>query len=170
MRSQGTFTLSDIPRIEITGHPLLRARTDRPAPPSGRQAQVSAQHAVAVALLRGRAGLAEFSDSAAADPALRAVAGRVSLVDDAGLAVDAARVTLVAHDGAANSCLVEHARGGLARPLSDADLEHKLISLAEHGSSSGGSKIDVRRLIAALWSLDRIEDAASIMSMAGGES
>jgi 2-methylcitrate dehydratase PrpD len=62
------FSFADVERVTLTGHPLLRERTDRPNIRLGREAQVSAQHSVAVALARGRAGLAEFTDESVAKP------------------------------------------------------------------------------------------------------
>ena len=56
-------------------NPLAVERTDRPEPRNALEARLSAHHAVAVAALRGRAGLAEFSDAAAIDPSFRRSAG-----------------------------------------------------------------------------------------------
>src|SRR5262249_2731465 len=58
-----------IARVMVRGHPLLRERTDRPEVADGRSAKVSLQHSVAVALLSGAAGLAQYGDEAVADPA-----------------------------------------------------------------------------------------------------
>src|ERR1700716_3583377 len=48
-------------------------RADRPAVETGREAKVSIQHSVAVALLEGAAGLAQYEDRSVADPAIRAL-------------------------------------------------------------------------------------------------
>lgn len=156
--------VADIERIEITGHPLLRERTDRPNARSGRESQVSAQHAVAAALLRGRAGLAEFSDACVAEPALRALGAKVCFVDDAGYAVESARVTLHMAGRAAQVRFVAQARGSTARPLSDADLEDKLRALTQYG----GSGCDADALIGAVWELDKADDAGALMALAAG--
>ena len=159
------LSIAAIERIEITGHPLLRERTDRAHVVTGREAQVSAQHAVAVALTRGRAGLAEFSDACVAEPALRALGGKVAFVDDANYAVESARVTI--RMGPARpplSCLIEQARGSTARPLSDVDLEQKLKDLALYGKSG----CDPQPLIAAIWALDGAADAGALMPLAAG--
>ena len=154
-----------IDRVEITGPALLRERTDRPHAASGREAQVSGQHAVAVVLTRGRAGLPEFSDECATDPALRALGARVSFVDDDRYAVDAARVTVLMRGGARLSRLIEHARGGAVRPLTDADLEQKLKDLNEYG----GAGADADALIEAVWSLETAADAGALMRLAAGD-
>jgi 2-methylcitrate dehydratase PrpD len=69
-------------RLSIRLHPLAIERTDRPEPRNAIEARLSAQHAAAVAFLRGRAGVEEFSDAAAVDPEIAAMRRRVSIVRD----------------------------------------------------------------------------------------
>jgi 2-methylcitrate dehydratase PrpD len=171
LHRDSAMAASDLERIELTGHPLLRERTDRPAPRSGREAQVSAQHAVAVSLLLGRAGLDEFSDAAVADPpgkdiAGRDIAGKVVFVDDDRFPVESATVTLHLRGGSRLSHHVAAARGSLAAPLDDAALEAKLRNLA----AWGGSGCAPEPLIDAVWSLDRRADAGSLMPLAAAPS
>jgi 2-methylcitrate dehydratase PrpD len=158
--------LADVARVELTGHPLLRERTDRAAPHSGREAQVSAQHAVAVSLARGKAGLDEFSDACVAEPHWRAFADRLVFIDDANYGIEAATVALHLRDGRTLTHHVEAARGSLAAPLRDEDLEHKLTELAAWGRSGCAPA----PLIGALWSLDSREDAGTLMPLAAGKA
>lgn len=166
LAAEAPVEVDRIERVELVGNPLLRERTDRPRPASGREAQVSAQHGIAVALASGRAGLAEFSDAAVADPASRRLADRVVFTDDPALTIDAVRLTLHLQDGSARHARVDAARGCLARPLSDADLERKLVALARHGDSG----CDPRPLIDAVWALDRTDDAGALMALAAGHA
>jgi 2-methylcitrate dehydratase PrpD len=156
------LSVEDIERVKIVGHPLLRERTDRPDVLTGREAQVSAQHGAAVALSRGKAGIAEFSDGAVADPTLQALGRKVSFEDDERYAVDAARVTVRLRSGSPLECFVEHAYGGPARAMSDADLASKLDRLMAHG----GLRRDPAPLIRALAELERVPDAARVMTLA----
>ena len=116
---------------------------------SGREAQVSAQHAVAVSLQRGRAGLDEFSDEAVLDASLRELGSKLVFVDDPRFAVDSAQVNLRLRGGSSIDSLVEHAYGGGERPMSDADLELKLRQLMRHA----GVLRDPSPLIDAVWAL-----------------
>ncbi|ALM84566.1 MmgE/PrpD family protein [Bordetella sp. N] len=154
-----------IASIELRGHPLLRQRTDRPGITSGRQSQVCAQHAVAVALVRGRAGLAEFSDKAVADPQLRTLGTRVVFRDDPAMSVDAVEVSVEFADGKRLHRAISAPRGSLARPLEDHDIETKLRELNRYG----GADIDADRLIDAVWSLDKATDASLPMRLAAGK-
>jgi 2-methylcitrate dehydratase PrpD len=106
--------------IVVSLHPLAVERADRPEPRNAIEAKLSAHHAVAVAALRGRAGLAEFSDAAAADPALQAFRRRVRVVPDDQLDKMAAVIT-------AGETVI---RAPASRPMDDARLEAKLRELA----------------------------------------
>ncbi|WP_285424615.1 MmgE/PrpD family protein [Pseudomonas sp. efr-133-TYG-103a] len=157
-----TWALEDIERIELTGHPLLRQRTDRPDIRLGRQSQVSAQHAVAVSLATGRAGLAEFSDAAVSDQRLRALYGRLQFVDDADYPVESAQVRIVFHSGSVLTRTLDVSLGSLDAPLSDHFLEDKLRDLAAYGRSG----CEPQPLIDALWKLEHSNDAGALMRLA----
>lgn len=157
-----TWSLEQISRIELVGHPLLRERTDRPHIRLGRESQVSAQHAVAVSLATGKAGLAQFSDAAVADPVLRALYPRLVFSDDPDYSVEAAEVRVWLDSGQMLCQRVAVARGGLTAPLSDAELESKLAELSVYG----GSGCAAQPLLDALWSLDTAADAARPMALA----
>ena len=125
LHAKGGFDAADVASVELTGHPLLRQRADRPGVTTGRSAQVSAQHAVAVSLLRGRADLAAFSDAAVADPDIRAFGEKLTFRDDPASALDAVQVRLRLTDGQEILHAVSAAKGGLGHPMSDADLAGK---------------------------------------------
>ena len=158
--------LDAIERIELIGHPLLRQRTDRPNVATGRESQVSAQHAVAVALTRGKAGLAEFSDEAVADTSLRALGQKISFIDDASFAVEAATVRLYLQRGQRLEVAIDIARGARAKPLSDRDIENKVRTLCEYG----GSGCDPEPLIEAVWSIERAVDVGQLMQRVAGHA
>jgi 2-methylcitrate dehydratase PrpD len=153
--------LNDVQRIELRGHSLLRQRTDRPAVTSGRASQVCAQHAVAVSLLRGRAGLPEFSDEAVQDPQIRRLGERLHFVDDDRYAIDAATVSLQFAHREAMSLHIDHARGSVNRPLSDAELETKFRTL----SCSCLDPVQADRIIQTIWNLDQLDQASEVMRL-----
>lgn len=151
-----------ITAIELTGHPLLRQRTDRPDIQTGRESQVSAQHAVPVALLRGSAGLDAFSDEAVADPVVRALGKRVQFHDDETYSVDSAQVVVRFDDHTTEQEHVRIARGAIKRPLTDSELETKLRELCVYGRSG----CDADRLIDAIWNIEDADDAGQLVKLA----
>ena len=164
LRRRHSLAAVDIARVTVRGHPLLRLRTDRPEPASGRDAKVSAQHSVAVAFLDGAAGIAQYEDAAVAEPRVLELRQRVVVEEDPGIPVETALVTVATTDGRSLVCHLTEARGTPARPMSDAELEAKFRDLAHHGAPG----IDAEALLAALWGLDGAADAAAAVRLAGG--
>jgi 2-methylcitrate dehydratase PrpD len=130
-------------RAEITGvtlrcNPLVPELMGREQPEDGLESRFSARHGVAVGLLYGRAGLAEFSDAVATAPEVASLRSLITLDADPAVARDAAvlRVTRGPASGAppgsaqaAIEVTVAHARGSAALPLSDADVLDKARAL-----------------------------------------
>jgi len=163
-KQPGTVELirSQLSAITLTGHPLLQQRTDRPQVNSGRASQVSAQHAVAVSLLRGQAGLAEFSDQAVNQPEVRRVGEKVRFKVDETYDIDAATVTLEFKTHANISLHVEHARGSVKYPLTDADIEKKFEKLSSNHLSSR----QMREFTNMIWNLEKTSDVSVLMHLA----
>lgn len=159
------FLVEDVQSVQLVANPLLRVRTDRPFVNSGRQSQVSAQHAVAVVLERGRAGLDDFSDEAVAEMSAKGMSTKVSFIDDATLNIEAVRLCVMTNDGAIHRAEVGSATGSSKNPLSDVQLEEKLRNLASH---AGFSK-PLEPIIETVWSLENLSDLsvlARLLSLA----
>lgn len=163
LRDKDLAPVEAIAAITLHGHPLLRQRADRPDVATGRESQVSAQHAVAITLLRGKPGLAAFTDAAVNDPATLALRGSVRLVDDPGGAVPGVRLVATLKDGTEHEVIVDHARGTDKRPLTDAELEEKFRVLVAEKSPTCG---EAEKLIDAIWRLDQLEDAGVLLAHA----
>ncbi|MEY4652565.1 MAG: hypothetical protein RI884_1146 [Pseudomonadota bacterium] len=131
----------EIDRITVWVAPLAAARADRPDPADGIAAKLSLQHAVAVALLHGDAGVSRFTDQAVADPLTRALRAKVSVVSDPSLTQEDVRLQLHGRDG---SRLTRTPPA--PAPLSDAALERKFRDLVAFGSPH----CDADRLLQAL--------------------
>jgi 2-methylcitrate dehydratase PrpD len=161
LRARHSLDTRRITQIVVRGHPLLRERADRPDVETGREAKVSIQHSVAVALLQGAAGLAQYEDSCVADPAVRALRVKVSVEEDEAIPVESAHVTLRLDDGSVLTEHVRHGRGTPGRPMSDDELDVKVRELAAFGAPG----IDAAGLIAALRAIETEPDAGRIVRM-----
>lgn len=150
-----------IARVLLRGNPLLSDRTDRPDISTGAESQVSVQHAVAAALVLGRAGLDQFTDECARDPAVIEMRRRIEVVRDGAIPTIAAEVELTTQDGTTHRLSIPAARGSPSNPMSDRDLEDKLRTIA--GSWQPG--YDAAPLIEAIWMLDRSEDASRLLAL-----
>jgi len=162
LREQQGIAAEAVERVRVRGNPLLRQRADRPAPRSGREAAVSAQHTVAVCFLYGAAGVRQYTDDCVNEPAVQAFGARVTVEDDPHVAVEAADVSVELKDGRRCTVHIAHALGSLARPMSDAALEAKVADLAAYR----GRERSVKPLIDAVWHLDAADDAAVALRLA----
>ncbi len=86
---------AEVTRVVVRGNPLLAVRTDRPDVSTGRESQVSVQHAVAAALVTGKAGLDQFTDACVNDPSVRTLRSKVEVVRDSAFSTIAAAVEII---------------------------------------------------------------------------
>ena len=145
----------------VRGNPLLSDRTDRPHISTGRESQVSVQHAVAAALTTGKAGLDQFTDACVNDPQVLALRGKVEVLRDPSFSTIAAAVDITTADGKTHKLEQKAARGSDVNPMSDKDLEEKLRTAA----AGWNPRHDVQPLIDAVWALDRNEDVSKLAGM-----
>ena len=166
LRAKHGLKAADVEHVTVRAHSLLQQRTDRPRPLLGREAQVSLQHAAAMCFLHGAAGLRQFTDAMAADPAAHAFGDRISIENDDAMAVEAAKVTLRTVDGRTLAMDVAHALGSLGNPMSDAQIEAKVRGCAAFGAPG----YDASPLIDAVWGLEKLKDAAALAALLRGNA
>ena len=153
---------AEVTRVVVRGNPLLGVRTDRPDISTGRESQVSVQHAVAAALVTGNAGLDQFTDACVRDTRVLALRGKVEVERDDAFATIAAAVEIATADGTVHKLSQAAARGSDVNPMSDHDLEQKLRTAAAGWDRS----YDATPLIAAIWALEESKDVAALAQFA----
>lgn len=152
---------ADVARVVVRGNPLLSVRADRPEISTGREAQVSVQHAVAAALCKGQAGLDQFTDACVRDPEVVKLRGMVEVLRDARFSTVAAEVDITTADGKIFKLKQSAARGSDANPLSDSDLEEKLRATARLWDPH----YDAAPLIDAIWAVETSADVSKLISL-----
>jgi 2-methylcitrate dehydratase PrpD len=152
---------AEVARVVVRGNPLLAARTDRANISTGRESQVSVQHAVAAALVTGKAGLDQFTDACARDPKVLALRSKVTVERDPAFSTIAAAVEIGTTDGKTYRLSQAAARGSDANPMSDKDLEDKLRTAA----AGWNPRHDITPLIGAVWTLDKSADVSKLAAL-----
>jgi 2-methylcitrate dehydratase PrpD len=147
--------------VVVTGNPLLGVRTDRPKISTSAQSQVSVQHAVAAALVTGKAGVEQFGDACVNDPEVVALRGKVEVRRDEAFATVAAAIEIATADGKTHKLSTKAARGSDGNPMSDNDLEDKLRDAA----AAAIPRNDVAPLIDAVWALDKSDDISKLAAL-----
>ena len=85
---------------------------------------------MAIALVDGQAGLAQYSDDRVSDLVVEQIRQKIKVQVDETLERDQARASLF-YQGQHQEVFIEHATGTIGHPMSDADLERKFVSNAE---------------------------------------
>lgn len=150
-----------VEKVTVIGNPLLAARTDRPNISTSGQSQVSVQHAVAAALVTGKAGVEQFSAACVNDPRVVALRGKITVKRDESFATTAAAVEIATGDGKLHKLHQRAARGSDDNPMSDRDLEDKLREAAAHAIPRN----DIAALIEAIWTVEDCADIARLPAL-----
>jgi 2-methylcitrate dehydratase PrpD len=108
-----------------------------PQPKDGLQARFSAIHGVAAALCDGQVGLAQYEDARVVQDDVTAVRALTKLAPDPSVNRDEVFISATLKNGTVVEHHVEHARGSLARPLTDDELMHKVRLLVDSQLGDG---------------------------------
>jgi len=149
----------DVVRLSVA--PLVLDLCNQQNITRGLQGKFSVYHGAAVGLVRGKAGLREYSDEAVNDAEVKRVRERVTAIGDPGLTEDQARIEVRLADGRTVSTFIRESLGNLKRPMTNEQLEAKFRDQA--GVRLSSSSID--RLIDQCWSIDRLDDVGEIVRL-----
>jgi 2-methylcitrate dehydratase PrpD len=126
----------------------------------GLDSKYSIYHSAAVGLVRGKAGLQEYTNEAATDPMIRQVRERVTAVADASVTEDQSGIEVDLENGQTIRLFVEQSLGNLRRPLTDRQLEDKFRDQAVLVLP----RTRVDDLIELCWRLDDLNDVGELVA------
>jgi 2-methylcitrate dehydratase PrpD len=153
----------DIAAVRLRVAPLVLDLCNKKHISVGLEGKFSVFHAAAIGLVRGKAGLREFSDETVNDPDVKGVReGKVAAIADPTVAEDAVSVEVELASGERIHQRVDHAIGNLGRPMTDRELEEKFFDQAALVLPSG----QVRELIALCWKTGELSDMRQLIEAA----
>jgi 2-methylcitrate dehydratase PrpD len=128
--------------------------------------QFSTSYSLGLTVLQGKNTPKQYSMEALADPALKAVAAKVSLTNEVGLdklfeGHMPARVTLTTLSGAVYDELVVDAKGSPAKRLTSEEIDEKFRSMVSEVLGDNRTE----QIIRELRRVDSVEDMASVARM-----
>ncbi|KAK4496375.1 hypothetical protein PRZ48_012355 [Zasmidium cellare] len=147
----------EVEGVEVRVHPLVLELTGKKTPRDGLEGKFSVFHGVAVALLFGKAGPAEYADGVVRDSKVVALRDKISATADEGLRADEAFVTVVLKDGTRLEKHVVHAIGSLEIPMTDEQLTEKFVDQCELVLGKEGA----RKASEGAWAIGDVGDVAS---------
>ena len=148
--------------VRVRVAPLVLDLCNKREIKQGLDSKYSIYHSAAVGLVRGKAGLQEYTDAAADDPLIQRVRERVTAFGDPSITEDQSDIEVELENGQILHRFVEYSLGNLRRPLSDAQLEEKFRDQAPVPQ--------VDRLIELCWKLDELPDVGELTKATNAES
>jgi 2-methylcitrate dehydratase PrpD len=148
-----------IKAVRVRVAPLVLDLCNKRNITQGLDSKYSIYHSAALGLVRGKAGLREFTDEAANDSSIKMVRERVTAVADPSITEDQSHIDVDLADGRTISRFIEQSLGNVHRPLSDKQLEEKLRDQSEPILS----KARVDELIGLCWRLDTLQNVNDLV-------
>jgi 2-methylcitrate dehydratase PrpD len=162
LRQEHSITPVSIADVRLWVAPLVLDLCDKKEISRGLEGKFSVYHAAALGLVRGRAGLQDFSDEAVNDPAVRAVRERTTARADETVTEDGVCVEVELADGRTLTKRLEHSLGNLERPMTDRQLDDKFLGQAVLAIPHEQAE----RLLALCWKIDSLDDVGSVIEAA----
>jgi 2-methylcitrate dehydratase PrpD len=166
----GAIQIHDAHRIEpeaiaavrLRVAPLVMDLCNQQGITKGLQGKFSVYHGAAVGLVRGKAGLAEYTDDAVNDHDVKRVRERTTAVGDPSVTEDQARLEVELVGGQVIELFVEKSLGNLNRPMTDRQLDTKFRDQAVLALPAG----QVDTLLDLCWRIDGLSDVNEVVAAA----
>jgi 2-methylcitrate dehydratase PrpD len=143
-----------IKSVALRVAPLVMDLCGKKAITKGLEGKFSVVHGAAIGLVRGKAGIQEYTDEAVNDPVIRRVRESVTAKGDPSITDDQAHIEVTLTDGRKMSQFVEKSLGNIHRPMSDRQLEDKFRDQAAPIISSA----QIERSIELCWQIDTLDN------------
>ncbi len=160
IRNRDKVDPTQVSEIALRVNPLVLSITGVVDPSTGLQSKFSTLHSAAVALIDGNAGMAQYSDAKATDPAVAMLRRKVKPVADDTLRKDEAHAVITVA-GKRHEVHVDHASGTAENRMTDAQIEAKFMANASPTIGEERAK----RAAAYVWSLDTQRDVRELIAL-----
>jgi aconitate decarboxylase len=119
--------VEDIKTVELRVNPEVITLTGKTDPQTGLEGKFSIYHATAVGLLYGEATPSQFTDDVVKNATVVSMRKKVNVTVDKSVAKAEAYINVAFTDGTTLEKHIEHAKGSIENPLTDAELEKKFM-------------------------------------------
>jgi 2-methylcitrate dehydratase PrpD len=151
---------ASIAAVRLRVAPLVLDLCNKKEITRGLEGKFSVFHGAAVALVRGRAGLREFTDEAVNSAVVKRVREVTTAVADPEISEDQAAIDVELAEGQRLTTFVESSLGNVKHPLSDAQLEQKCREQAATVLPEG----EVDALVQLCWRVESLADARELIA------
>jgi 2-methylcitrate dehydratase PrpD len=151
-----------IAAVRLRVAPLVMDLCNQQNITKGLQGKFSVYHGAAVGLVRGKAGLPEYTDDAVNDQDVKRVRERTTAVGDPSVTEDQARLEVDLVTGETIELFVEKSLGNLNRPMTDRQLNAKFRDQAVPALPA--AQVDL--LLDLCWRIDGLSDVKEVVAAA----
>jgi 2-methylcitrate dehydratase PrpD len=162
LREEHKLTPESIRAVRLRVAPLVLDLCNQQNITKGLQGKFSVYHGTAVGLVRGKAGIQEYTDEAVNDPAIKRVRESATAVGDPSITEDQANVEVELVTGKTVSRFVEKSLGNIHLPLTNQQLDEKFRDQAVLALPAD----QVERVIELCWRIDQLPDVNELVQMA----
>ncbi len=162
IHDQHRLAPDQIAAVRLRVAPLVMDLCNQQGITKGLQGKFSVYHGAAIGLVRGKAGIQEYTDAAVNDPQIKRVRELVSAVGDPSITEDQARIEVELTTGAKLTRFVEQSLGNIHRPMTDKQLEAKFRDQAVAALPAE----QVEKAIGLSWKIDELDDVAELIRAA----
>jgi 2-methylcitrate dehydratase PrpD len=148
-----------IASVSLRVAPLVMDLCGKKAITKGLEGKFSVVHGAAIGLVRGKAGIQEYTDEAVNDPTIRRVRESVTATGDISITDDQAHIEVTLTDGRKVTRFVEKSLGNIHRPMSDGQLEAKFRDQAAPILPSA----QIEKTIDFCWKIDTLDNVSSLV-------
>jgi 2-methylcitrate dehydratase PrpD len=128
----------------------------------GLQGKFSVYHGAAIGLVRGKAGIQEYTDEAVNDRAIKQVRERATAVGDPSITEDQAHIEVELMNGEKLTRFVEKSLGNVNHPLTDRQLDDKFLDQAVFAIPLEQAE----KVLRQCWKIDELVDVNHLIKSA----
>ncbi len=155
---------ASIRAVRLRVAPLVMDLCNQQNITQGLEGKFSVYHGAAIGLVRGKAGIREYSDEAVNDPAIKRVRESATAVGDPSVTEDQANIEVELTNGEKISRFVEKSLGNIHRPMTNEQLNDKFRDQAVLALPAE----KVERIIELCWRIDQLADVNELVQQACG--
>jgi 2-methylcitrate dehydratase PrpD len=159
LHRQHRLSAGSVRAVRLRVAPLVLDLCNQQSLTRGLQGKFSVYHNAAIGLVRGTAGLDEYTDEAVNDPEVRRVREITTATGDAALTEDQAGIDVDLADGRTISWFVERSLGNIHKPLSDRQLDDKFLAQAVRAIPAAQAEA----ALALCWRIDSLGDVRELV-------
>jgi 2-methylcitrate dehydratase PrpD len=159
------LTPESIRAVRLRVAPLVMDLCNQQNITRGLQGKFSVYHGAAVGLVRGKAGIGEYTDEAVNDPAIKRVRESATAVGDSSVTEDQASIEVELVTGEKIIRFVEKSLGNIHKPMTNQQLDDKFRDQAVLALPPE----QVERVIELCWRIDQLADVNELVRAACGD-